>query len=321
MTSPAVGAFAGAQPAPPVTARPVRGEADFWRVRELLIRTVPLAPAGFNWDVRRWDGKYFYDPRGAWSPEWAAKVCLWESADGELVAAAHPEGAGDAYLEVHPDYRHLEAEMLAWAEAHLAAPGSDGRRQLTTFVFEHDALRQRLLAERGYERMPSGGMLRHMRVGRGPLPEPAIAPGYTLRTTQPADPADCGRIADLLNAAFRRDFHNAAEYQAFARLAPCFRGDLDLVAVAPDGSFAAYVGVPYDETNRRGIFEPVCTHPDHQRRGLARALMLEGLHRLRALGAQDATVDTGDMLPANRLYDGMGFTEAYRGYEWRKLLP
>ena len=30
------------------------------------------------------------------------------------------------------------------------------------------------------------------------------------------------------------------------------------------------------------------------------------------------TVETGDMVPANRLYESIGFTEAYRGFEWRK---
>ena len=49
------------------------------------------------------------------------------------------------------------------------------------------------------------------------------------------------------------------------------------------------------------------------------ALMQEGLRRLRALGAVDVTVDTGDMAPANALYDSLGFTEAHRGYEWRKV--
>ena len=79
-----------------------------------------------------------------------------------------------------------------------------------------------------------------------------MADGYTLRTTDPENLADCRQIAAILNAAFNRTFHNAEEYQTFTRLAPCFHRDLDLVAVAPDGSFAAYVGIPYDEANRRG---------------------------------------------------------------------
>jgi ribosomal protein S18 acetylase RimI-like enzyme len=78
------------------------------------------------------------------------------------------------------------------------------------------------------------------------------------------------------------------------------------------------VGIPYDQVNRRAIFEPVCTHPDHRRRGLALALMHEGLHRLRAMGAREVTVDTGSMEAANRLYDSVGFTERYKGYYWRR---
>ncbi len=183
-------------------------------------------------------------------------------------------------------------------------------------------------------------MIRHLRLGRQPLPAPQMAAGYTPRTTRPADPMprqvedsglpnlfggfsgrnrdDCQRIADLLNAAFGRTFHNAAEYRNFTQHAPCFRRDLDLVAEAPDGTLAAYVGIPYDPVHRCGIFEPVCTHPDHRHLGLAQALMQEGLLRLRAIGAVAATVDTGNMTPANRLYDSLGFTEAYRGFAWRK---
>jgi hypothetical protein len=48
--------------------------------------------------------------------------------------------------------------------------------------------------------------------------------------------------------------------------------------------------------------------------------MTEGLLRLRAMGAVDATVGTGDMVPANSLYTAMGFTEAYREVAWRKVL-
>ncbi len=123
-------------------------------------------------------------------------------------------------------------------------------------------------------------------------------------------------MADLLNAAFKRDFHNAAEYRVFTHYAPCFRDDLDLVAVAPDGSLAAYVGGPYCGENSYGIFEPVCTHPDHLRRGLARWLMIEALHRFKKIGASDVYVGTGDQKAANQLYDSLGFTEVYKGYEW-----
>ena len=87
----------------------------------------------------------------------------------------------------------------------------------------------------------------------------------------------------------------------------------------PDGSLAANVGVSYVEQVYAGLYEPVCTHPDHRRKGLAQALMREGMHRLKALGATEVTVGTGAMVPANRMYDSVGFPEVHRGYHWRKV--
>jgi GNAT superfamily N-acetyltransferase len=289
-------------------------------MRQLLIDTVPITPVGFNWDVRRLDGQRFYDADSQANHLLARPVQLWENADGELVAYVLAESPDDAHLQVHPNYRYLENELVAWAEENLGAADAGGQRQLQIYTYEYDALRQQTLAARGYEKMAYGGMIRHLRLGCQPRPAVELAAGYTLRTTRPDDLADCQRVADLLNAAFHRTFHNAAEFQNFTCRAPSYCNDLDLVAVAPDGSFAAYVGIPYDAANRWGIFEPVCTHPDHQRKGLARALMNEGLLRLWRLGAIDASVDTGDMVAANAFYTAMGFTEAYKGYSWRKWL-
>jgi hypothetical protein len=36
------------------------GDPDFWKMRGLLICAAPITPIGFNWDVRRLDGGYFY---------------------------------------------------------------------------------------------------------------------------------------------------------------------------------------------------------------------------------------------------------------------
>jgi hypothetical protein len=47
--------------------------------------------------------------------------------------------------------------------------------------------------------------------------------------------------------------------------------------------------------------------------------MIAGLHQLKVLGAREATVETGAMLPANSLYDAVGFSEVYQCFLWRKL--
>ncbi|NDJ79289.1 MAG: GNAT family N-acetyltransferase [Chloroflexi bacterium] len=302
-----------------ITARPVQSEADWWRVRDLLIETYPITPPDLNWEIRRWEGWRFYGEDRIKQARWTQETCLWETAGGKLVGAVHPEYRGDAFLELHPDYRHIEEDMIAWAEEHLALPNDGGQQELEVFVYEYNTPRQRLLERRGYEKLAAGGVIRHMRFGNKVLPEVNLAKGYTLRTMDPHDPAVCQALADLLNAAFNRDFHTPDEFHLFGTQAPSFREDLHLAAYAPDGTMACHVGVIFEETNRYGLFEPVCTHPDHVRKGLARALMFEGLHRLKALGATDVYVGTGDQVAANKLYEAIGFTETYKGYTWRKV--
>lgn len=303
-----------------VVSRPFEGEKDFWRVRSLLIDTYPITPVGFNWEIRRWDGWRYHRECTSITPEWSERLHIWETEEGCLVGVAHPENDGSAFFELHPDYRHIEEEMIAWAEAYLAvAPRAGQPRQLEIAVFDYDAPRRHLLEKRAYAMLPYTFVTRRLRFGSRPLPQPEAVQGYLLRSTNASDD-DYARVAAVLNAGFNRTMHTTEEFRNFATQSPSFRHDLNLVAEAPDGSFAALVGVTYDETNRRAIIEPVCTHPDHRRKGLARALMLEGMRRVRMQGAADVMVDTGDAVAANALYDEIGFTEAYRGNIWRKVL-
>jgi GNAT superfamily N-acetyltransferase len=301
-----------------INSRPMQTDEDWWRVHRLLVETYPITPVEWNWEIRRWEGWRFHREDDTFLQR-ASQVQLWETGQGLLVGAAHPEGDGNAHLELHPDYRHIEEDMIAWAEAHLTALLKDGRRRIDFFVFDYDSPRQRLLDQRGYVKKPVSGVVRRFRFGNKRLPVPVIAEGYTMRTLRPGDEGDWQRIADVLNAGFLRTIHTGREFGQFATNAPSFRHDLHLVAEAPDGSFAAHVGITYDKANRRGIYEPVVTHPDHRRKGLAQALMFEGLHRLKALGAADVYVGTGDAVAANQLYESVGFTEAYKGYLWLKV--
>ena len=305
--------------------RSIRDEDDFWHVRNMLNETWPITPPDFNWDIRRWDGSYFYNEKPGWETRWGKLedygIRLWETEDGRLVGVIHTEGArGDAYLEIHPDYRQIEEEIIEWAENNLAVAVDNGdEKKLVIFTYEYDLPRRRLLEKRGYKKLESGGVIRRMRFGNRSIPDSQIADGYVMREVRPDDIDECQKIANLLNASFRRNIHTAREYQSFAENSPSYNRDLELVAVAPDDSFAAHVGMIYDEVNHYGLFEPVCTHPDHVRKGLAGTLMFEGMRRVRALGATEVNVATGDQPAANKLYESVGFPEVYKGYNWRKI--
>jgi predicted N-acetyltransferase YhbS len=343
-----------------ITQRTASGEVDFWLVRQFLLDTWALGPPGFVWDVRRWDGAYFHRAQMGWDEHWhgGAAVGIWEAdksagadnaagadgaagdgaarADRRIVAVAHPEGAGEAWLEVHPHYRWLEEEMLHWAEANLAhapkprtgepaqpgagqSPSENARSRVTVFASDSDVQRQELLARRGYVQTAGGEHLRRWASADPPQPAPLPA-GYRLHTMRPGHPEDCARYAALLNAAFRRTCHGAEEVANFTLHSPSLRADLELIAVAPDGAFAALAGMIYDSANRYGLFEPVCATPAPRPLGLAGWLMHEGVRRVMALGAQDCYVGTGYGMPANRFYAAAGFKVIHSGSYWAKEL-
>jgi mycothiol synthase len=304
-----------------ISSRPFRDDADFLRLRALAVETYPITGPGWNWDIRRWDGARYYNVTPALDPSWLDTIRLWETDAGRLVGAVNADGPGMFYLQLHPDFREVEEEMIIWAEGALAAGERNGSgHEIQTEVYEYDRPRQRILQQRGFVCLPGSSVFRKLRLGAKALPVVNLEAGYRLRMIDPGDWQDCQRLADLLNAAFNRSFHAAGEFATFAKYASSVRADLHWVAEAPDGSFGAHVGIILDEANRRGLFEPVCTHPAHRRKGLAQNLMFEGLQRLRAAGAEEVTVETGDMLAANALYDTIGFTEVYLSHTWRKTI-
>jgi mycothiol synthase len=293
-----------------IRERPIRYPDDALPVRDFLVRLWPLAPAGSVWDVRRWDGSLFHSETPGLAPERAARSRLWVEDAGRIVAAAMSEGGPQIHPHVAPEAPELLEDAVVWAED---AAGDDG-----VLLSVWDEATQRLAVARGYRETDRWEVIRLLRLDAPTPPPPGLTPGYVLRTTRD-DRSDQRGVADLLNAAFGRTIHTAAEVANFTHLAPSFRRETDLVAEAPDGTLAAYAAVCWDDPpNRHAIFEPVCTHPAHRQRGLAKALMLEGMRRAAELGAEVIEVGTGDADPANALYESLGFDETYRGVMWER---
>jgi mycothiol synthase len=247
-------------------------------------------------------------------------ACLWEDVAGQahgfamiwrprnyLVFFVHPEASGG----------EVESQSMAWADQRAGEIGkAQGERvRLHIRRCEGDAGLISLLERHGF--VPEAGCsLRFTRMLDEPIPEPVVAPGFTIR-------AVAGEAEVEARVALQREAFGTSNQTVEGRLAfmrdPAYVPDLDLLAVAPDGTLAAFVvgGIEPDEDlpgcPRHGFTDPIGTRPAFRRMGLARALLLEAFRRLQAHGVEIVEVGTGSGNTATQaLLASVGYHLAHR---------
>lgn len=300
-----------------ISHRQLLGMDDVMAVRAFLSGTYEQTRTGRSWEIRRWEGMFWHDDSaemGGGLSHPSPTIRLWLDGDS-IVAAAHPEGVGDVHLQIGPGHEELADAMLAWAESTLSIVDTDGHRRLTTFTLDDDDARRRVLIARGFVK-DDWHLVQRWRDLTRPLPEAPVPDGYTIRPIIAGDAGDADALARLINTAFGHAFGSEA-ITNFER-SPSFDAGLQTVAIAPDGTIASHAGVTIDTATSLAIVEPVCTHPDHRRLGLATACMARGLVAATRRGARRATVGTGHDNPSNHVYRVLGFDEVEVVEVWSK---
>ncbi len=292
--------------------RPYQTEDDYWRIREFL-REVSLHNNrhDFSWSLSRWDYWRWHVNENIFYMKLEDVVALWEL-NGQIAAVLNPDGDNEAFFQIHPAYQSeiSMSEMLDVAEAKLPKTNENDKKELIVWVNAADDSTKGLFTERGYIR--SKFLAEHMRrrFFSTPIPDSAPKSGYTVRAL--GDESELSARSWLSWKVFHPDEpdekYEGWEWYKNVQRVPLYRRDLDIVAVAEDGELAAFCTVWFDDVTRTSVFEPVGTHPNHQKRGLGKAVMTEGLRRAERLGATLATVSSYST-GAHALYESMGFTE------------
>lgn len=314
-----------------LTMHSYRSDEDYWRIREFLRQVMLLNNCrDLRWHVTRWDHLF-------WSiiPEYERinfeeSVFIWETESRQIVAVLHPEDRGCVFLQIHPGFctSELEEEMVATAEKHLtsATLDRDGKHRLWIWPDSQDKALQEILTRRGFQRIDRVGLAeyKHRCSLDEPLPDVPATPGYAIRALR--DGLELLERCYAMGLGFRRDDAEAArakrdhpEWYYQLQSAPLYRRDLDIVAVAEDGSIASFCTIWFDDVTRTACFEPVATVPSHQRRGLARAMMVEGMHRLKHMGCKVAFV-SGSSKAANALYFSVMGADHDISEGWEKII-
>jgi GNAT superfamily N-acetyltransferase len=308
-----------------LTLRKYQNEDDFWRIRAFLRQVFLLNNRrALSWQVARFDYWRWHGVENCGDGR-LEDISLWETPEGQIAALVNPEGIGEAHFSIYPDVNtpELAIEMVVTAEQSLAKTNSEGQKTLTAWVNEHQKHLKSALLQRGYVQTEFAESMRYRSLDE-PILEAPPAPGYTVRSL--GDGLELLERCYASGLAFHEDdIHTARDnrdhpqWYRNIQTAPLYRRDFDIVAVASDGSVASFCTIWFDDVTRSAYFEPVATVPAHQRRGLGKAVMCEGLRRLKRMGCTKAFV--GSYSPeAHALYAAVGFTAFEILESWEKNL-
>ncbi len=208
----------------------------------------------------------------------------------------------------------LLEQMLSLGEERQRASEAEGT--FPTFcAFESDLPLINLFLRHGYQREESH-MLHMRRDLDQPIP-PGILPGGWIVRHVAGEEEFEQRVA-LHREVWHRSTVTLESYRRMRGI-PGYTPELDLVAVSADGTFASYCICWLDPVSKIGEFEPVGTRAAYRGKGLGKAVMLEGLRRLKATGMHTAIVYSASSNEASRkLYESVGFEVYNRSYDYVK---
>ncbi len=305
-----------------LTMRNYKTETDYHRIREFLSEVLEINNFFENsWHVNRFDYWRWHGIMNMGHGKLETDVFLWETEDNVIAAVLNREAPGSVFLQVHPQFRsaELEKEMISVAERYLAVSTDDGGRKHRIWASPDDNLRLDILRHRGYEKSKRVEYQRRRSMAAD-ISDASLAEGYTVRSLGSSD--EFPKRSWVSWRAFHPnepdDAYQGWDWYDNIQKAPLYRRDLDIVAVAPDGEFAAFCTVWFDPVTRTGVFEPVGTSPEHQRRGLARAVMTEGLRKLRELNAVFAYVGSWNEATHKLYGEALGFKDYVILEGWEK---
>src|SRR3954469_19375543 len=288
-----------------VQPRPLDPASDFPAVAALLGRTYGshgiFHPGGIQWWLRELAGDR--DDFRAFVVDGTDGLTAFVMLDGSYVIA---ESTDDVPTRI---------ELIEWAADYLRPRGAT---EIETSAVVRSALHESLTTA-GFDLTGTGDELMvdtSTELSRQPLPD-----GFRFASLLDVDDEafiDGHRAAwsDTRPSPYRRALHECVKSQ------PQFRADLVTIVLAPDGTVASYCIGWFDPESGTLEIEPLGTHRDYRRQGLARAVFHEVTRRAGDAGARDVLVWNNPVTnpKARGLYTSAGMAPRRTLVELRRAL-
>jgi GNAT superfamily N-acetyltransferase len=239
----------------------------------------------------------------------------WDGATLAAWATSNKYGLTFALSYAQRENLVLLRRILAWAKDHVRAISPDGvpPEEFSTGCFASHLPHACMLTELGFTPSQENSLVVNARLLSVPIPDLALPAGVVIRP--PEGEHELDRRAQL-HATVWHPSKVTPEGYRITRSAPGYDATLDMVAVMPEGRLCAYCICWPEQATGTCEFEPVGTHPDHRRKGLASAVMYAAMRRAREIGLRTALVYCKEKnLP---FYQSLGFNPIDRTVEYVK---
>lgn len=232
---------------------------------------------------------------------------IWEDGSTIIGLVFYENPINDVYFSLRPGYEELADEMVAYAVSSM--PREDGKLRFVIFGGQtaiHNAAKKA-----GF--MQSSEYTEKVFDFEKPLDYPLpdgfhfVAP-ENLSTKKIAE--CCWKGFD--HEAEEGPWDGDAEYIYYMMMAPHLHPEDAVVIESDTGEYACYAGMWWTPENHLAYLEPLCTVPEHRRKGLAAAALSEHYRRLKPRGA---THMTGG---GNPFYEKIGFQPLIHWTFWEK---
>lgn len=246
--------------------------------------------------------------------DWKDTIRIWEE-ESKIVGIAHKEMSYDLFLQIRPGYEFLATQMLDYLEKTMPKEKHDEKPALVVYINEDMLYLKEELLLRGYTEWENRCYFNRINLDK--TFEPNLPEGFSFVDGTEIKEQKQRQLCCHLGFHPEDEPNTLPDWGFRMESAPLFNPSLEIMTQDVSGNLSAFCMVWYDPLLKIGMFEPVCTRKAYQKKGLGKAMLLEGMRRLKALGAKKAYVESyGKDL--RKFYNSAGFITYDGDYTFRK---
>ncbi|MHA2118190.1 MAG: GNAT family N-acetyltransferase [Candidatus Thorarchaeota archaeon] len=307
-----------------IRMRNYQWDRDFEVSRAFLGEMYPIRTAHSNWIPSTLENVKFGPGGTEYLDDEDEYLKIWEEFDEtkdaalRIIALSFTKPSGECWLSIHPEYMSEFKGIVRWMEGRVRElmRDEDKEAKLNFVVDDEDEERIRLLSEMEYQKAEMEGD-KQVRPVDAPVPDYSLPEGYTIRHAIVKE--DYLEYREVQKAVFPHIKDMSKKQLQLYSSASFYKEDLDIVAVDPEDNFAAFCTVRIDPLSKIAELEPVGTHPDHRKLGLGKAVICEGLKRVKKYKPSAMVIiGAAPSEGARRLYESVGFVNKGTRHSWVK---